>query len=169
MVPSLQTMESTRSFVKSKLEQLPNMKETKARNIETAMFNYAVKKCKSEHIKPKWENIKFRRRYLDKYRSLLSNIKRNNNLLNMKATDLVFSKHEYLAPEVWDETIKKVNLKRDGMCILLDSGDDDHVGLYTCKKCKSSNTSFFQMQTRGADEPMTSFITCKACGSTWKD
>jgi DNA-directed RNA polymerase subunit M/transcription elongation factor TFIIS len=37
------------------------------------------------------------------------------------------------------------------------------IGFFTCKKCKSKNTTYFQMQTRGADEPMTNFITCKDC------
>lgn len=29
-------------------------------------------------------------------------------------------------------------------------------GLYKCEECGSAKTSFFQMQIRGADEPMTS-------------
>lgn len=29
-------------------------------------------------------------------------------------------------------------------------------GLYKCEECNSMKTSFFQMQIRGADEPMTS-------------
>ena len=37
------------------------------------------------------------------------------------------------------------------------------TGFFTCKKCGSKNTTYFQMQTRGADEPMTNFITCKDC------
>jgi len=28
-------------------------------------------------------------------------------------------------------------------------------GAYTCGKCKSSKTSYFQLQIRSADEPMT--------------
>ena len=39
---------------------------------------------------------------------------------------------------------------------------------FTCRKCKSNDCSYYQMQTRSADEPMTTFITCQNCGNRWK-
>ncbi|KNC77665.1 transcription elongation factor S-II [Sphaeroforma arctica JP610] len=39
---------------------------------------------------------------------------------------------------------------------------------FQCGKCKKNDTSFFQMQTRSADEPMTTFVTCNVCGNKWK-
>lgn len=39
-------------------------------------------------------------------------------------------------------------------------------GMYTCE-CGSKKTTFFQLQIRGADEPMTSFITCVECKKQW--
>jgi DNA-directed RNA polymerase subunit M/transcription elongation factor TFIIS len=39
-------------------------------------------------------------------------------------------------------------------------------GMYTCE-CGSVKTTFFQLQIRGADEPMTSFITCVECKMQW--
>ena len=42
-------------------------------------------------------------------------------------------------------------------------------GFFTCKKCKSKKTVYHQMQTRGADEPMTNFITCIDCKHQWKN
>ncbi len=41
-------------------------------------------------------------------------------------------------------------------------------GLFKCGKCKQSKTRYYQMQTRSADEPMTTFITCAVCGNKWK-
>ena len=40
-------------------------------------------------------------------------------------------------------------------------------GFFQCEKCESMNTSFYQQQTRGADEPMTNFCECLACGHKW--
>ena len=37
---------------------------------------------------------------------------------------------------------------------------------YTCKKCGESKCSVSQLQTRGADEPITTFITCCVCYDT---
>eukprot|EP01134_Creolimax_fragrantissima_P005366 CFRG5366T1 len=39
---------------------------------------------------------------------------------------------------------------------------------FQCGKCKKNDTSFFQMQTRSADEPMTTFVTCNVCNNKWK-
>ena len=41
-------------------------------------------------------------------------------------------------------------------------------GFFKCHKCGSKKTSFYQMQTRGADEPMTNFVNCHDCGKRWK-
>ena len=40
-------------------------------------------------------------------------------------------------------------------------------GFFTCK-CGSRNTTFYEMQTRSADEPMTQFITCLDCKNKWR-
>lgn len=41
-------------------------------------------------------------------------------------------------------------------------------GLFTCGKCKGTQTTYFQMQTRSSDEPMTTFASCLTCGNRWK-
>lgn len=33
-----------------------------------------------------------------------------------------------------------------------------------CTKCKKNNIEYMQMQTRSADEPMTTFAVCLDCG-----
>jgi DNA-directed RNA polymerase subunit M/transcription elongation factor TFIIS len=40
--------------------------------------------------------------------------------------------------------------------------------MFTCRSCKKSNCKYYQMQTRSADEPMTTFITCLHCNAKWK-
>jgi len=41
-------------------------------------------------------------------------------------------------------------------------------GTFTCGKCKSTKTTYHQMQTRSSDEPMTTFVTCLNCKNRWK-
>lgn len=41
-------------------------------------------------------------------------------------------------------------------------------GFYMCFKCKLKKTTYFQMQTRRADEGMTTFVECLNCGNRWK-
>ncbi|KAK9366029.1 transcription factor S-II, central domain-containing protein [Lipomyces kononenkoae] len=39
---------------------------------------------------------------------------------------------------------------------------------FTCSKCKQKRVSYYQLQTRSADEPLTTFCTCENCGNRWK-
>jgi len=41
-------------------------------------------------------------------------------------------------------------------------------GMFKCGKCKSKWTITEQKQTRGADEPMTTFVKCLNCNNSWK-
>jgi DNA-directed RNA polymerase subunit M/transcription elongation factor TFIIS len=41
------------------------------------------------------------------------------------------------------------------------AADEDYVGILTCGKCRSNKgTSYYQMQTRSADEPMVRYYSC---------
>lgn len=40
--------------------------------------------------------------------------------------------------------------------------------MFKCGKCRGRRCTYFQMQTRSADEPMTTFVTCVNCGNHWK-
>jgi len=40
--------------------------------------------------------------------------------------------------------------------------------LLKCGKCKKNNCTYNQLQTRSADEPMTTFVMCNECGHRWK-
>ena len=40
--------------------------------------------------------------------------------------------------------------------------------MFTCGKCKAKECTYTQLQTRSADEPMTTFVYCMACGNRWK-
>ncbi|KAE8223238.1 hypothetical protein CF319_g3707 [Tilletia indica] len=39
---------------------------------------------------------------------------------------------------------------------------------FECGRCKQRKTKYYQQQTRSADEPMTTFVTCVNCGNKWK-
>ncbi|KAJ1679231.1 transcription elongation factor TFIIS, partial [Spiromyces aspiralis] len=39
---------------------------------------------------------------------------------------------------------------------------------FRCSKCGGRKCTYYQMQTRSADEPMTTFVTCTICNNRWK-
>ena len=68
-------------------------------------------------------------------------------------------------PENWKVLIDK-KYERDK--ILYESKPEAMTDQYKCGKCKKRETSFYELQTRSADEPMTTFITCLNCGHRWR-
>ncbi|MFH1133603.1 MAG: transcription factor S [Nanoarchaeota archaeon] len=38
-----------------------------------------------------------------------------------------------------------------------------------CPKCHHTKAHFWEVQTRGADEPATKFLKCQKCKHTWRD
>ena len=46
----------------------------------------------------------------------------------------------------------------------IEASTDDFI----CGKCKSKKCTYYQLQTRSADEPMTTFVTCLDCGNRFK-
>ena len=70
-----------------------------------------------------------------------------------------------LDPERWEKEKRKISDKIVFKQSNLETMGD---GLHKCGKCKSMKTSYYQLQTRSSDEPMTNFVTCHNCGNRWK-
>lgn len=68
-----------------------------------------------------------------------------------------------------EEAEKQVAAQRRGDWARAEMSKKAVDGFFECRKCKLKKTSFYQMQTRGSDEPMTNFINCHNCGHAWKE
>lgn len=68
-------------------------------------------------------------------------------------------------PEIWSELLDK-KTKRDRM--KYEMKQVAMTEMFKCRKCSSRNCSYYELQTRSADEPMTQFISCLDCGNRWK-
>lgn len=65
-----------------------------------------------------------------------------------------------LRPDVWEPVLKKqrlMKLKQDNLAA---------TDQYKCPRCKKRKSIVHQIQTRSADEPMTTFVTCLECNHT---
>lgn len=140
-------------------------------NLEKGIFNYALKEGTSQKIIKKWDNPYFVQLYLDRLRSIYINLKNENLLLQLKNGEitpqtLAFMTHQEMNPERWKELIEQ-KIKRDANKYntnTLQASTD----MFTCKKCKSKRCTYYELQTRSADEPATIFVTCLDCGKNWK-
>jgi transcription elongation factor S-II len=158
-----------RENIRVKLESiLINTKH--AINLEKGVFNYAIQEANFRKIVKKWDNVAFVQLYLDRLRTIYMNLK-NPNLLQLvqcgelTPQTLAFMTHQEMNPEHWKEAIDR-KIKRNASKYT--SNMEASTDMFTCRKCKSKRCTYYELQTRSADEPATVFITCLDCGKHWK-
>mmetsp|Transcript_8328 Transcript_8328/g.17810 ORF Transcript_8328/g.17810 Transcript_8328/m.17810 type:complete len:315 (+) Transcript_8328:22-966(+) len=128
--------------------------------VETAMFT---------------QNGGVNAKYKAKYRTLSFNLKDPNNpelrikvLSGMIPGDVLVG----LSPEelASDDRRQQNDKIRDIMKRECERGNTNQAStdMFQCGKCKQRKCTYYQMQTRSADEPMTTFVTCTVCGNRWK-
>ena len=141
-----------------------------------------VAQKKLRYIKKKYncsaegpEKGKISKEYKLKYRSLSFNLKDKSNpdlrrrvlLGEIPCKDIVTWNVYQLASDKRKEDnveIKKVALLNSQARKPTVSSTDQ----FKCGKCKQRKCTYYQMQTRSADEPMTTFVTCTNCNNRWK-
>ena len=73
--------------------------------------------------------------------------------------------HQEMNQERWKELIELQQIKEENKYTpKIEASTDD----FTCFKCKSKECTHYQLQTRSADEPITTFVTCIRCSNRWK-
>lgn len=140
-------------------------------NIEKGIFNNTINICREMNTPLKWSNNKFTTAYSKNARKILANISYTPNSEEFKHRILTNDvdpysiatfTHENMAPEIWSEL--KLNIMKKHFAKQEEVSD----GMFTCNVCKSKKTVYYQMQTRSADEPMTTYVTCTNCNKKWK-
>jgi transcription elongation factor S-II len=169
-----------------------------AKNIEKMVYKWTKDETKRQGDEPAWENWFFRWRYRNKAVNLLQELTRTKEekvqvllevvdgrvvvsfklwpqlmyrLLVQKefqSSDLPFMKPEDLWPDgPWAKAQYKLKA-RELIREANKAKEEGYDGMFKCRKCKSKKTTYYQMQTRSADEPMTTYVTCTSCGLKWK-
>ena len=77
--------------------------------------------------------------------------------------DAIFSEDDL--PEKWEELVQN-KIKRDNAKYNVDM--EAATEEFMCYKCKKRKCTYYELQTRSADEPMTTFVSCLNCGNRWK-
>jgi transcription elongation factor S-II len=73
--------------------------------------------------------------------------------------------HQEMNPEHWKEMLnRKIKRDQSKFSTKIEASTD----MFTCKKCRSKKCTYYELQTRSADEPATIFVTCLDCGKNWK-
>ena len=130
-------------------------------NIEKSIYNAAIKYADEHNIEKTWTNSVFVHIYQQKCVSILLDCENPKSCLLEKLDtkeilpkNVAFESPQSICPEKW----KPVEFVDDNI----------EDGIFQCRKCKSRKTTYYSLQTRSADEPMTNFITCLECKNRWK-
>lgn len=172
-----------REEVKTKLNDIFSNYKTKIKynkeeligNIEKSIYNHSLNVATKRLVVKKWDNPEFVEIYKDIVYQLLTNLDKssyigNDGLLKkvinneIDITKMASMTSQELYPEIWEkifqDKLKKENLKYETSMATTD--------LYTCRKCKKAKATFYSVQLRAADEPMTTILNCVECGYQWR-
>ncbi len=143
---------------------------------ESAIYEASCKHADKMKVIKHWDNFLFNDIYKNIQRTLVTNLHtlspiNNHRLLTrlkegeLKLTDLPFMSSYEMYPENWKELADRQMLREQK---LLEGNKGAATDRFKCNRCGKRECSYYEMQTRSADEPMTIFINCLNCGKRWR-
>ena len=156
------------------MKELKN--EQKCRQIEQNIYNSTIQYAISKNFNRNWENKHFKNIYFARIRSFYTNIKSSSYLHNIEFKNniengtidcsTISSLTPYdIFPENWKDLID-CKMRKDKLKYELKP--EAMTDMFKCNKCHGRSCTYYEIQTRSADEPMTQFITCLTCNNNWK-
>jgi DNA-directed RNA polymerase subunit M/transcription elongation factor TFIIS len=144
--------------------------------LEMSIYKSALDDADKKLVVKHFENKLFEICYTNSARRLLSNLSQSSYVKNtqllekVKRGDLLI---EHLAsmnimdyaPYLYDELRQRQHLREQQQ---LEGNKAHATDLFKCGRCHKREATYYELQTRSADEPMTKFITCVNCGNHWR-
>ena len=143
--------------------------ESNALNLEKGIFNYSLKEAEQRKVIKKWDNAFFVQIYLSHLRSIMTNL--SAEILkqiedgDIKPHQFAFMTHHEMRPEKWSALIDAKSKRDKNKFEVNLSAATDTI---TCKKCRGNKCTYYQLQCRSSDEPMTTFVQCLLCSARFK-
>lgn len=144
--------------------------------LERSMFEVTFQHAQKNYIPLNWRAPLFCEAYRQTIRSVMSNIHPkspvNNPRLLRRIQDGEFplaalptlTSYE-MFPENWF-MLKDKLIQREQK--ILEGNKSRATDQFKCRRCQKRECTYYELQTRSADEPMTIFITCLNCGKEWR-
>jgi transcription elongation factor S-II len=168
---AVKNSEIFRKNVCDELMKICNLSEQGIANMEKSIYNHSITEATGHNIVKKWENPLFVQVYTDRLRSIYINLKQSEEFRQrlikkeIKSHDVGAMTHQDMAPVRWAKMVDEKKIRDENKYTPKVEASTDN---FTCRKCKSKKCTYYQLQTRSGDEPMTTFVTCLDCGSRWK-
>jgi len=156
--------------------KLPMLSPSDQTGLEKGIFRSTLEICRIHHCWRRWENPEFQAHYQVIARRTITNLDPSSYVKNTELISSVLSKSimiqeipflpmTELFPAKWKVMVEQ-QVKQEIRAL---EGDKDmSSNMFKCKACGKSQTTYYELQTRSADEPMTVFIRCIPCGKQWR-
>lgn len=145
-------------------------------SLEKGIFEATYETAVKQYISLSWKSSAFCEIYRQLVRSILSNIHPKSPVCNTRLLTRVkdgeftlynipFMTSYDMFPEHWF-SLKDKLLQREQK--ILEGNKSRATDQFKCRRCQKRECTYYELQTRSADEPMTIFITCLNCGKEWR-
>jgi len=145
-------------------------------SLERGVFEAAFQYAQKQYIARNWKTPAFREVYRQILRSILSNLHPQSPVKNTRLLirvqegeftlyEIPFMSSYEMFPEKWF-ALKDKLLQREQK--ILEGNKSRATDQFKCRRCQKRECTYYELQTRSADEPMTIFITCLNCGKEWR-
>ena len=155
---------------------LNDLSELEVFDLEQGIYCASLVEADKKHIIKDWKNIHYILIYKSVLRKIIVNLNKNLYIKNnemiqlykenkVSLQDICKMDHYKLLPSKWDKKLEQqaVIEKRQ-----LEGNKSMATEQFLCTKCFKRECTYYEMQTRSADEPMTIFINCLNCGKNWR-
>lgn len=150
--------------------------ENDIEELEKSIFRVTLDNAVKFCIPKNWDNLQFRDLYAHISYSIFSNIHPDSPIKNDRLIGRIIDKEFSLCtlpklsayelyPEHWKELADKQLVCEQK---LLEGDKSRATDQYKCHRCGKRECTYYELQTRSADEPMTIFIACLNCGKRWQ-
>ena len=160
-VPSVHAVHASNVFIDHPMRDIVREKFG-SEEIEIAILNRCIRDAQRWIVDIDWEAPAF----LEMYRSRAVSLYPHRTLVEaMGVAEFVNSTPVDHNPRRW-KPILAAAMEKDKA--KYDRKQTANIEIF-CRSCKrKTKCSYYLMQTRSADEPMTMFVTCLECDSKWK-
>ncbi len=150
--------------------------QVECETIERAILQSASLDAQSKFVSKHFENGLFEICYKNAARRLISNLDptcyvKNTHLLSrIRAGEVTLEELGTMncmdyAPDLYTDMRNRQQLREQQ---LLEGNKSMATDMFKCGRCHKRETTYYELQTRSADEPMTKFINCLNCGNRWR-
>ena len=140
-------------------------------DLESAILNRCIRECMKQGVDVTWTNPGFWNHYRGRCIQFYENMRLTPewvaklNSSEIAPQDFAELSAVDLCPKRWKARIE-AQIEKDKH---LYSNTGAASIYFYCSGCKKkSKCDYYQLQTRSADEPMTTFVTCLECDRRWK-